>query len=179
MFQKWCIVIRIYVRGEFMKENNVYEIKENAITLFKGKDFSFLSNMYSYKVEFEYNGLTFNSVESAYQAQKDPSKADRFSRCKRPDMAKRMGSNLKNIRSDWEEVKEEIMRELVFIKFSQNERLKERLLNTGDVQLVEGNTWGDTYWGVCNGVGLNKLGEILMEVREELRNEKNNKKINI
>ena len=54
-------------------------------------------------------------------------------------------------------------------KFSTNESLKKRLLETGDEELIEGNTWNDTYWGVCKGVGLNKLGEILMRVREELK----------
>ena len=44
-----------------------------------------------------------------------------------------------------------------------------RLINTGDAILIEGNTWGDTYWGVCDGVGENRLGKLLMEVREECK----------
>ena len=61
------------------------------------------------------------------------------------------------------------MKELLMAKFSQNEDLKKKLLDTGDATLIEGNTWGDKYWGVCKGVGKNRLGELLMEVREELK----------
>jgi len=53
-------------------------------------------------------------------------------------------------------------------KFKQ-EDLKQMLLDTGDQELVEGNTWNDTFWGVCRGEGQNNLGKILMKVRMELR----------
>ena len=46
---------------------------------------------------------------------------------------------------------------------------RQRLLDTGDRELIEGNTWGDRFWGVCRGEGENKLGRILMRVRDELR----------
>lgn len=72
------------------------------------------------------------------------------------------------MRKDWEEVKDGIMYGIVLSKFSQNETLKHKLLSTGSEALVEGNRWKDTYWGVSNGVGENKLGHILMEVREKL-----------
>lgn len=61
------------------------------------------------------------------------------------------------------------MRNILLCKFSQNEFIRNKLLSTGDVPLIEGNTWGDTFWGVVNGVGLNKMGKALMEVRELLR----------
>ena len=70
---------------------------------------------------------------------------------------------------DWEEVKDQIMYEICLAKFTQNEELKEKLLATGNEELVEGNTWHDTYWGVCNRRGKNKLGKILMRVRSELK----------
>lgn len=54
-------------------------------------------------------------------------------------------------------------------KFEQNADLRCKLLTTGDAMLVEGNTWGDTVWGVCQGKGENRLGKILMRVRKELR----------
>lgn len=57
----------------------------------------------------------------------------------------------------------------VFEKFLQNPELRNRLIDTGNKILIEGNTWGDTYWGMCNGNGLNKLGEILMIVREKMK----------
>jgi predicted NAD-dependent protein-ADP-ribosyltransferase YbiA (DUF1768 family) len=60
------------------------------------------------------------------------------------------------------------MEGLVRQKFSKDPVLRQRLLDTGDQDLVEGNTWGDTFWGVCRGQGSNWLGRILMDVRAEL-----------
>ena len=60
------------------------------------------------------------------------------------------------------------MYEIVKDKFSRNPELRVKLLNTGDIELIEGNYWGDTFWGVCNGKGENHLGKILMRVRKEL-----------
>lgn len=73
------------------------------------------------------------------------------------------------LRRDWEEVKLDIMYELLKCKFDQNPSLKEKLINTGDRLLVEGNDWHDTYWGVCNGKGSNHLGKLLMKLREEYK----------
>ena len=62
------------------------------------------------------------------------------------------------------------MYEVCRAKFMQHSDLKEQLLSTGSVQLVEGNDWNDREWGVCNGEGKNKLGKILMRIRGELAN---------
>jgi ribA/ribD-fused uncharacterized protein len=86
----------------------------------------------------------------------------------RPREAKIMGRNIK-LRADWEQVKDTFMYLIVLAKFTQNVGLRKQLLATGDEELVEGNHWHDTYWGVCDDVGQNKLGKILMKVREELR----------
>ena len=86
-----------------------------------------------------------------------------------PNKAKAKGRNV-ILRSDWEQIKNKIMYEVCYAKFTQNPELKEKLLLTGDEELIEGNTWHDTYWGVCNRRGKNKLGKILMRIREELRN---------
>ena len=65
-----------------------------------------------------------------------------------------------------------IMEDIVKAKFSQNEELAEKLLATDDEYLIEGNTWGDRFWGAVNGEGRNQLGIILMQVRNELRAER-------
>ena len=136
----------------------------NIINAFR-KEYFFLSNFY--KCNVTYNGITFNSSEAAFQAQKCPARATEFSKLDASD-AKAMGRHV-TLRRDWESVKDNIMYEIVKAKFTQNEALKERLLATGDSELVEGNDWNDKYWGVCNGVGKNMLGKILMRVRTELK----------
>lgn len=137
------------------------------IDKFNGK-YDFLSNFYVAPVT--YNGLTFQSNEAAFQAQKTLNEGQRrkFTRMA-PNKAKAKGRNV-ILRSDWEQIKNKIMYEVCYAKFTQNPELKEKLLATGDEELVEGNTWHDTYWGVCNRRGKNKLGKILMRVREELSN---------
>jgi ribA/ribD-fused uncharacterized protein len=130
-------------------------------------EFGFLSNFYSCKVE--YNGVIYPSSEHAYQAQKtnDYLTQMEISLLPTPGQAKRAGKRVK-CREDWEEVKVGIMHEIVLGKFKQNPELLEWLLATGGSVLVEGNTWNDTFWGRCKGVGENKLGLILMAVRIEL-----------
>lgn len=127
-------------------------------------EYRFLSNFY--EVPVQYNGLLFRSSEAAFQAQKCPERANEFLNLS-PDEAKRMGRKI-NIRSDWESVKDTVMYEIVLAKFSQNEALKKKLIDTGDAFLAEENWWGDKYWGTVNGVGRNQLGKTLMKVRMEL-----------
>lgn len=61
------------------------------------------------------------------------------------------------------------MYKIVTEKFRQNLELAKRLLDTGDKILIEGNTWNNTCWGICNGKEKNYLGQILMRVRKEIR----------
>ena len=133
-------------------------------------EYEFLSNMYLCKVV--YNGITYKCSEAAYQAQKCPELAPRFSDIN-GYVAKKLGRQV-NIRPDWDDVKLRIMAEIVFQKFTQNKDLAEKLLLTGDAEIIEGNYWGDTYWGICtnrtyDGVGENYLGKILMCVRSVLK----------
>ena len=86
-----------------------------------------------------------------------------------PQAAKRLGRRVE-LRPDWESVKYDVMYQVCKAKFTQNPNLLERLLATGDAELVEGNTWGDQVWGVCKGVGENHLGKTLMRIRAELGN---------
>lgn len=134
------------------------------ISEFRGEHY-FLSNFYSSPVY--YRGMTFRNAEAAFHAQKDRSRASEFTRLN-PSEAKRLGRRVR-LRRDWEDIKEDIMFEVVMAKFGGSQALADALLATGDEKLVEGNTWGDRYWGVCDGKGLNKLGGILERVRENLR----------
>ena len=90
--------------------------------------------------------------------------------CLTPGRAKRMGRRVA-LRPDWENVKEDVMFEGLCLKFA-DEQLADWLLETGNEELVEGNWWGDTTWGVCNGVGENKLGKLLMKVRDMIKEER-------
>ena len=87
-----------------------------------------------------------------------------------PAESKKAGRRV-TLRPDWEEVKVGIMEEIVRTKFTQNEDLKCWLIGTGDAELVEGNTWHDTCWGVDakTDEGQNHLGKILMKVLEKLK----------
>lgn len=135
------------------------------IDLFRGQ-YNWLSNFY--KCDIYYNGLHYNSVEAAFQAQKDPSKANEFCNITNPVMAKHKGKNV-SLRSDWDKVKVDIMQQLILIKFNSNEELKQKLLETDNIYLEEGNKFHDHFWGVSDGYGQNILGKILMNVRKQLR----------
>lgn len=136
----------------------------NTISTFKG-DYFFLSNFYV--VPVFYQGIRFESSEAAFQAAKCPERMQDFCGLN-PQMAKRLGRRVA-LRPDWEEVKYNVMYQICKAKFLQNPELVKRLIETGDAELVEGNTWGDKVWGVCNGAGENHLGKVLMRIREELR----------
>ncbi len=146
------------------------------INEFKGK-YRFLSNFYpciiivSERLEDgTYKWFEYPSTEHAFQAAKCHN--DEFKEListVSAGEAKRLGKICK-LRPDWEEIKDNVMHRVVFKKFLFHKNLREQLLATGEQELIEGNTWNDTYWGVCNGVGLNKLGHTLMKIREQLRN---------
>jgi ribA/ribD-fused uncharacterized protein len=127
-------------------------------------DHFFLSNFYP--VEIKLDGIVYLNAEAAFQAQKtfDIDEKNKFATMT-PTQAKRYGRKVK-LREDWEDVKVSIMTEVVSQKFLQHPHLIEMLLQTGDEELVEGNKWGDRFWGVCKGKGENHLGKILMKIRD-------------
>ena len=129
-------------------------------------EYNWLSNFYPCVIEYE--SIKYSSVEHAFVAAKTNSLDIRqlISRIPTPGLVKKIGKHL-ILRDDWEQVKLNIMRELLLKKF-QIPELKELLLSTGNTALVEGNTWGDTFWGVCNGEGSNYLGKLLMGIRIEI-----------
>lgn len=137
----------------------------NTISEFEGQ-YRFLSNFWSCYVKAE--GEWYPSVENAYQAMKmkDPANRARFQHIKASE-AKRLGRVLP-MRDDWDQIKLDIMYNLVKQKFSDL-KLQGHLLNTEDAILEEGNWWGDNYWGTVNGYGENHLGKILMRVRAEFK----------
>ncbi|WP_160310950.1 GTP cyclohydrolase II [Streptomyces sp. 150FB] len=127
----------------------------------------FLSNYSPAQVRL--GNRPYPTVEHAYQAAKttDEQVRARIAATPDPDEAKALGRRHAN-RPDWEEAKVVVMRALVEEKFRAPD-LRERLLATGSAELVEGNDWGDRFWGVCDGHGQNTMGLILMAIREQAR----------
>ncbi len=137
-----------------------------AIDSFSG-DYRFLSNFYPVEVEFE--GQVYASTEHAYQAAKfefafrTPFQVISCT----AGQAKKLGQTAP-LPANWETRKVEVMRALIKEKFYPGTILAKRLLKTINSELIEGNTWGDTFWGVCKGHGKNMLGRLLQERRGEL-----------
>lgn len=141
------------------------------ITAFHG-EYRFLSN-------FQYSpitlaGLRYLSVEHAYVAMKsEDRKFHEFvsNSSMSPGAVKYLGRRVRPLRPDWSSLRLTIMNHLIRLKFlsrdAESTALRAKLLATGDAELIEGNTWGDMFWGCVNGHGSNHLGQILMTVRAE------------
>lgn len=139
-----------------------------SINSFSGA-YAFLSNFEPAPIY--YDGLSYPTVEHAFQAAKTLDMVERrtkFTEKQTPGQAKRNGRKV-NLRPDWEDVKVSIMYELLLLKFTMHPELAEKLLTTYPAVLIEGNYWQDTFWGICDGVGSNMLGKLLMKVRDTLR----------
>lgn len=141
-------------------------MRDDKVSGFSNR-YRFLSNFYL--APFTYRGDLWPTVEHAYQAYKcaDKNEFFEFFSLDTPREAKRKGRKVL-LRSDWDDIKLNLMYDLVHAKFFQNKKLADNLKNTDGKYLEETNHWHDTYWGVCNGEGENNLGLILMKVREEL-----------
>lgn len=140
------------------------------------KEWAFLSNFYPQEIEFE--GITYPSNEHFFQAMKtlDVDERRAIANALTPGKAKRMGRKV-SLRPDWENIKDDVMLEGLYRKFA-NEELADWLLDTGNEWLEEGNYHHDNYWGICycekcqDTMGKNKLGKLLMKVREEIKKER-------
>lgn len=141
------------------------------------RDYEFLSNFYP--SEITYDGILYPTVEHAYQAAKstDISIRQKIAGAPTPGEAKKLGRSVV-LRKDWEHIKEYVMQRLLAAKFNRetHPELVWKLLKTGQAELIEGNWWHDRYWGKCRcaihkGVGNNRLGELLMELRAKIRDE--------
>lgn len=146
------------------------------IYLFAGP-YAFLSNFYPAIVSLD--GVAYPTVEHAYQAAKTDNRGLRqqILECEHPGQAKRLSHRLRLRSVDWDERKLLVMKSLVRQKFS-SDLLRPLLLETRPARLIEGNTWGDTFWGMVKQYdpvdgtpywyGSNHLGKLLMEIREEI-----------
>ena len=144
----------------------IYKVTDGAIHGFF-REHRYLSNYHV--CEVPWLGQTFTSTEAAFQATKsmDPEEWARFALYD-PSTSKVEGRKVK-IREDWEEVKEDVMFVVNYIKFCSHPELAEKLLATGDKELVEDNWWQDRYWGRHFGDGKNMLGITLMQVRDRIK----------
>lgn len=143
----------------------------NTIKFYRVNDpYGEFSNFAPYPIQLK--GKEWRTTEHYFQAQKFPnSEHEEAIRLESsPMIAARMGRDRKKpLRKDWEVIKDNLMREAVLAKFTQHSKLQELLLSTGEAYLVE-HTTNDSYWGDGgDGSGQNKLGQILMIVRNGLR----------
>lgn len=156
-----------------MKGDNYMTISE-----FQG-EYRFLSNFWYVTQKVTLDGimeykdnLWYPTVEHAYQAAKSTEKIDRFviaTRLRKPGEAKDYGKTIQ-LRADWNDIKLNVMYKLLQQKFNQ-QPLRSQLIATGDHELIEGNRWGDVYWGIDlrTNKGENNLGKLLMAIRSELQ----------
>jgi len=158
-----------------MKLSTISEspIAPEPIPKFHG-EFAFLSNFYPSPITID--GIVYPTVEHAFQAAKtnDPLTKQKIAAKDTPGKAKHAGGKrgiIRDFDQNWETRKVEVMRSLIQQKF-QDTQLREMLLQTGNRPLIEGNSWNDTFWGVCRGKGANNLGKILEQLRDELRSSK-------
>ncbi len=160
---------------------------------FKGEK-RYLSNMYPCKIkfdskykneypEFDFDNKIYNSSEHLYQALKsknrnwhklirdtiEPKETKKLARKKLSKYYKENNSNnIFKIREDWEEIKLKAMEITIFLKFTQNQELLEKLLKE-DTYIEERNDWNDIFWGTYKGIGKNYLGKLLMKLRDKIK----------
>lgn len=130
--------------------------------------------MFPHKVSVVLDEMTYECVETAYMAARIADKTERvriqkMSPYEAKDLSER---GLLPRPSNWDEIKVPLMTSLVRQKFENFAELSKLLLETGNQELIEGNDWGDTFWGICGGVGENHLGKILMQIRGEIQKAK-------
>lgn len=145
----------------------------NKIDSFREEN-RFLSNFYPVNTGVKYGNIRFPTVEHAYQAAKAFLSSgacnrvilEAYALLPKPGMAKELGGVVRTS-PEWNMVRISIMKDLLTQKY-HDPVLKKLLIGTGTREIIEGNTWGDTFWGVCNGEGENNLGKLIMEVRTEI-----------
>ncbi|UXI67933.1 NADAR family protein [Tahibacter amnicola] len=133
-------------------------------------DYGEFSNFARYSIFVD--GKRWPTSEHYFQAMKfhDEASRNEIRRASTPAQAAEKGRDRKRkLRNDWESVKDEVMRKALIAKFTQHDELRQLLLDTGDAWLIE-HTANDSYWGDGgDGSGKNKLGQLLMQVRDQIR----------
>lgn len=158
-----------------------YEVEKQSIDWLKGQ-YAFLSMFFVSEQPIIYKSNTYKCGEAAYQAQKIESHGNdsatlQKSFCSLVGYEAKAKGKLVPLRKDWEEVKYGILEEIVYAKFSRDEKLKNLLLSTGDLNITECNFWHDNEYGDCKCKscrdieGKNMLGKILMKVRDIIKQE--------
>ena len=135
---------------------------------------NWFSNMIPFDDPLILDGITYDSVENYYQAMKSTDPKDhKYIACLSPSQSKSKGRKLP-LRENWnDETKQKFMRFALEHKFRLDTSHGQKLLETGDEEIVEWNNWGDTYWGkTLDGKGSNHLGRLLMNIRGSLQTQK-------
>jgi N-glycosidase YbiA len=138
----------------------------SKIVSFTGENF-FLSNFYPCEVGFE--GKIYKSSEHAYMAAKttDNNIREYIAAQPNPGAAKKIGRSVP-LRENWDKLRVHYMRIILENKFGDYE-LRKKLDSTKGYELIEGNSWGDRFWGQSPlGTGKNELGKLLMSIRDDI-----------
>ena len=143
-------------------------------------EYAFLSNMFS--CDIHYDDQVFPCVETAFQYAKCAKEKDRELFLTKSGIwchglvARKIGRQVET-RPDWNEYRLDVMYKLLEDKFYHNERLRKALCNTNNIYISEDNTYGDKFWGVCNGEGFNMLGRMIMEIRQDIQKTDRKRKV--
>lgn len=135
------------------------------INSFRGP-YGFLSNFHDCSVK--YDGLWYTNAEAAFQSAKTNMLYKKLPFSLYSGVEAKKAGRLLPLRDDWDKVKIHVMYDICCAKFKDNAHLRYKLSDTYPRNLVEGNTWGDIFWGCVDGKGSNFLGRILMIVRDEI-----------
>ncbi len=167
-----------YDSYSFLIEREIFSMSCNDLTNFSeaiyfyspNEENGYLSNFSSHGIEIK--DVYYPTVEHYFQSQKfeDEVYQRKIIEAESPKKASELGRTRKiNIRKDWEEIKNTLMKKAVRRKFETHRSIKDKLIDTADRMLIENSPY-DNYWGIgSSGNGLNQLGTILMQVRQILR----------